>query len=283
MKLLLLKAAPTEAQAKAGNYKKRRVPWRGLEIAVENEPGSTRSGTDPTGKPWSITMANAYGYLCRTLGVDGDEFDCYLGPDPGGASMVYVVTCMTPGDWDKPDEQKAMIGFPSEDAAMAAFLKHYDDPRFLGPVVGMPADEFVEKVKATRKRPALIKSLLILKAQVGSYIRDGRIVSGYQKRRRAAAVQGQQELFDRPKSSMKFGDANPYKGKDPVLDTPDLFTGETRREAATIAEPADELVREHKRLVAVLRSPSHDDDRREADRQERELHEYEKAAARSAA
>lgn len=46
--------------------------------------------------------------------------------------------------------------------------------------------------------------------------------------------------------------------------------------AATIAEPADDLIREHARLVKVLRSPSHADDLKEADEQEQELKEYRK-------
>lgn len=40
-------------------------------------------------------------------------------------------------------------------------------------------------------------------------------------------------------------------------------------------ESAGELVKEHRRLVAVLRSPSHEDDIEEAERQEDELEEYE--------
>jgi hypothetical protein len=44
-------------------------------------------------------------------------------------------------------------------------------------------------------------------------------------------------------------------------------------------ETRAELVKEHKRLVAVLRSPSHKDDLEEADRQEEELEEYEMAKA----
>lgn len=104
-------------------------------------------------------MRNAYGYFCRTLGVDGDEFDCYLGSDMDGAKQVFVVTTMTPGEWSKPDEQKAMLGFDSEADARAAYLKHYDDERFLGPITAMPVDEFVAKVKATREKPAMIKAL----------------------------------------------------------------------------------------------------------------------------
>lgn len=35
---------PTEAQIKAGNYPKRKVPWQGMTISVENEAGTTSDG-----------------------------------------------------------------------------------------------------------------------------------------------------------------------------------------------------------------------------------------------
>jgi hypothetical protein len=44
-------------------------------------------------------------------------------------------------------------------------------------------------------------------------------------------------------------------------------------------ETRAELAKEHKRLVAVLRSPSHKDDLEEADKQEEELEEYDLAKA----
>ncbi len=282
MKLLLLKARPTPAQAEAGNYKKPRVRWNGLEIAIENPVGTVREG-----KGWRTKMANAYGYVCRTEGVDGDEVDVYLGPDMDGAEQVYVVHQRKAGDWDAYDEDKVMLGFPSEDAAIAAYLKHYDDPRFLGPVTSMPVAEFVAKVKATREKPAMIKGdfgrlALVLKGQVGAYLRGGKMVnlSGYQAKPKLKrkTTEGQSELFPRPQSSMKFGEANPYRDKHPVLETPDLFSGQTARDQdePTTKEPTRELVAEHKRLVAVLRSPSHEDDEEEAEKQEHELHEYEK-------
>lgn len=43
------------------------------------------------------------------------------------------------------------------------------------------------------------------------------------------------------------------------------------------SESRKKLIREHKRLVQVLRSPSHADDKREAKLQEKELKEYEDA------
>ncbi len=52
------------------------------------------------------------------------------------------------------------------------------------------------------------------------------------------------------------------------------------KKSATITEPAAELIGEHRRLVRVLRSPSHEDDLKEADDQEAELREYEKKAKR---
>jgi hypothetical protein len=151
-------APPTPAQAEAGNYKKPRVQWAGLEIAIENPVGSVREG-----KGWRTVMQNAYGYICRSEAVDGDEVDVYLGPELDTAPTVYVVHQRRAGDWKAYDEDKCMLGFPSEAAARAAYLKHYDDPRFLGPITAMPVDEFVRKVKATKDKPAMIKAVLFLR------------------------------------------------------------------------------------------------------------------------
>src|SRR5947207_473209 len=60
---------PSDAQIDAGNYKKGKVWIQGLEISIENAAGSTRSGTDKSGKEWSVTMPAAYGYFTRV----GDE------------------------------------------------------------------------------------------------------------------------------------------------------------------------------------------------------------------
>src|SRR5574337_1526772 len=43
---------PTDAQKRAGNYRKFRATWNGLQIAIENPKGSIRSGVDRHGKPW---------------------------------------------------------------------------------------------------------------------------------------------------------------------------------------------------------------------------------------
>lgn len=154
----LKKARPTPAQAEAGNYKKPRRQWNGLDIAIENPAGSVREG-----EGWRTKMQNAYGYICRSEAVDGDEVDVYLGPELDMAPTVYVVHQRRAGDWDAYDEDKCMLGFASEAAATAAYLAHYDDKRFLGPITAMPVDEFVRKVRATYDKPAMIKSVLFMR------------------------------------------------------------------------------------------------------------------------
>ncbi len=151
---------PTEAQIKSGNYPKRVVRWRGLVIRVENEAGSVRCGTKPDGTPWETRMIYPYGYVAGSEGVDGDEVDCFLGPNLD-APLVFVVHQRRVGDWSAYDEDKAMIGFDSEDDARLAFLRNYDDERFLGPITVMPVAEFVAKVRATKARPAMIKGFLL--------------------------------------------------------------------------------------------------------------------------
>lgn len=146
---------PTAAQAEAGNYRKPVVRWHGLEIAIENPAGTVRRGNG-----WQTRMVYDYGYVKRSEAVDGDEVDVYLGPNLN-APTVYVVHQRKYGDWDAYDEDKCMVGFDSEDDARAAYLQHYDDPRFLGPITAMPVDEFVEKVRATRDNPEMIKSMAL--------------------------------------------------------------------------------------------------------------------------
>lgn len=180
--VVLLKSAtwtpPTPAQAEAGNYKKPRVQWHGLEIAIENPAGSVREGNG-----WRTKMKYDYGYVCRSEAVDGDEVDVYLGPDLDTAKTVYVVHQRKYGDWKKYDEDKVMLGFPSEAAARAAYLSQYDDPRFLGPITAMPIDEFVEKVRKTYEKPAMIKSILFLKSdKLSSSMREKIGTVGSKKR-----------------------------------------------------------------------------------------------------
>lgn len=158
---------PSQAQLDAGNYPKRRIRFQGLPITIENPRGSIRSGRSRAGKEWSITMAHDYGYIRGTEGADGDHYDCYLGP-ADDASHAYIVTTMAPPTFTRADEQKAMLGFRSEEEAKAAYLAHYDDPRFFGGIRAMPMEEFKAKVRATAKGgPKMLKGALVLFGRSG--------------------------------------------------------------------------------------------------------------------
>lgn len=172
----LRKSQPTAAQIEAGNYRKTHQRFQGLDISIENPKGSVRAGTDPTGKPWRVTMRHAYGYIRGTCGVDKDHVDCYLGPNPD-ASHAYVVHQRQAGKWSRYDEDKVMLGFDSAADAKAAYLAQYDDPRFFGNLTAMPMADFKRKALATRKRPRMIKALILfLKAEVKGHTR--RLKSG---------------------------------------------------------------------------------------------------------
>lgn len=156
---------PTEAQVASGNYPKRIIRWNGLVIRIENEAGSIRSGYKPDGSMWETRMVYPYGYVSGTEGVDGDEVDVFVGANPE-APMVYVIHQRKVNDWDKYDEDKCLIGFDSEEDAIRAFLLCYDDERFLGPITAMPVPEFVAKVRATKKKPSMIKGYVLWKINV---------------------------------------------------------------------------------------------------------------------
>jgi hypothetical protein len=137
----------------------------GLKIHVENPAGTTRQGTDRDGKQWKTVMRNDYGYLAipNLRGKDGDAIDCYLGPDPE-ATRVYVVNQTAPPAFTAFDEQKVMLGFPTKDEAIAAYLAHHDNPRFMGSTVGMSVEEFKKKIAG---KPTVIKSRLVFRVSNG--------------------------------------------------------------------------------------------------------------------
>jgi len=61
---------PTEAQIKAGNYKKYHMKMNGIKITIENPAGSYRSGKDDDGNEWRTKMNHHYGYIKGTVGAD---------------------------------------------------------------------------------------------------------------------------------------------------------------------------------------------------------------------
>lgn len=116
---------PTDGQKDAGNYKKGHINFDGLDITIENPTGSTRSGTDPTGKPWSVDMTAHYGYLKRSKGADNEQIDVYVPENPVEGAPVFVFDQY--GLDGKFDEHKAIIGAKTQEEAQQIYDAHFSD------------------------------------------------------------------------------------------------------------------------------------------------------------
>ncbi|WP_052489922.1 MULTISPECIES: hypothetical protein [Pseudomonas] len=136
---------PTQAQKDAGNYRKGHIKLQGLDISIENPRGSDRKGVDKSGKEWSHSMSDHYGYIKRTTGADGDQVDVYVGPEPY-SQRVFVVD-QKDQDTGKFDEHKVMLGYTSQAAAVKAYKSNFDKGWSVGSVTEMKMPEFKEWLK----------------------------------------------------------------------------------------------------------------------------------------
>lgn len=57
---------PSDEQKAAGNYRKGKFWWNGLQIAIENPKGSIRRGKGENGKEWKVELQDHYGYILKT-------------------------------------------------------------------------------------------------------------------------------------------------------------------------------------------------------------------------
>lgn len=119
------------------------IDFQGLKIDVENKAGSFREGKDKDGKPWRIEMrAGAYGEIRDTTGTDGDNLDCYVGPNHD-SSIVVVIRQHKPENGAF-DEDKVMLGYDSVEHAIGAYKLQYNRPGFYkdGDYLAMPIGKF---------------------------------------------------------------------------------------------------------------------------------------------
>ena len=143
-------ANPTEAQKQAGNYKKGHVKIDGYDVTIENPKGSVRSGTDASGKEWSITMNNTYGYIRGTEGVDGDHIDVFFSENPSQGDVFVIDQVNKDGSFD---EHKVMYGFSSEEEARQAYLSNYEEGwQGLGAITHVTKEEFKKWVESSHRK-----------------------------------------------------------------------------------------------------------------------------------
>lgn len=145
---------PTEAQAKAGNYRKGAARLNGFAISIENPRDSVRSGTSPDGKKWESRMAHHYGYIKGSVGADGDQVDVFIGPRPD-LDTVFVVDQVDPATGEF-DEHKVMMGFKSLEDARAGYLANYEPGwKGMASITEMPLSTFRRWVRSpAAKLPA---------------------------------------------------------------------------------------------------------------------------------
>lgn len=134
---------PTDAQIKAGNYKKGRFSWNGMQIVIENPRGSVRRGVSGNGSIWRRDMTAHYGYISGTKGTDGDQVDVFMGRNP--ESEVVFVICQTNADGSF-DEHKCVLGTTNERKARDLYLSHYPKGWKCGEVKAMTVKQFKEWV-----------------------------------------------------------------------------------------------------------------------------------------
>jgi site-specific DNA-cytosine methylase len=146
---------PTEAQKKAGNYKKGHLTFGGYNFTVETPKGVTRSGKDEQGKPWSVTMHDTYGYILGKIGVDGDHIDMFINDAADLDTFdgnVYVVDQVNP-ETGEFYEHKVMYGYPDEAAATKAYLSNYSKGwKGLGKVTSVPKATFDKWLESSDRK-----------------------------------------------------------------------------------------------------------------------------------
>lgn len=167
---------PTEAQKKAGNYKKGHLSFGGYDYTVETPKGVTRSGKDEQGKPWSVTMHDTYGYILGKIGVDGDHIDMFINDAADLDTFdgnVYVVDQVNP-ETGEFDEHKVMYGYPSEEAATEAYLANYSKGwKGLGKVTSVPKATFDKWLESSdRKTKPFAEYAMVQKEQRAAYEKE---------------------------------------------------------------------------------------------------------------
>lgn len=150
---LVVNRNPTEAQKRAGNYKKGHRSVEGLPFTIENPKGAIRRGGEP-GNEWSVRMPADYGYIRRTVGADGDHVDAYDGRNGNKFFIVDQLDERT----GKFDEHKVMMRFKDEQTALDAYHAAFSDgkgPQRMGFIHEVSADELKTWLNGDTTEPML--------------------------------------------------------------------------------------------------------------------------------
>jgi GGDEF domain-containing protein len=151
--------------AKPEDNRKAFTQFQNLPVEIENPAGTTRSGTDESGKPWSITMKDNYGAFTGFKGADKDNVDVFI---PQGLTKeqientksAFVVDQINP-ETGKFDEHKVVIGVPDAATAKEVYLRNYEPGwKGLGAITEMPIPKLEQWLGSDKTAEPVSKSLV---------------------------------------------------------------------------------------------------------------------------
>lgn len=122
--------------------------FQGLDIAIENDVGSVRKGTNADGSTWKTVFKSPYGYIRGTEGADGEEVDCYVGPKRDANTAFVVHQKKDDGSYD---EDTVMLGYDDKESAKADILRHYSDPKYVGSIHAVSMERLHELLDSGKK------------------------------------------------------------------------------------------------------------------------------------
>lgn len=129
-----------------------KMKLHGLVLSIENPRGSIRKGTSLTGDSWSAKMSHHYGFIKGVNGADGDELDCFVGPNMQ-ADKVFIVNQNDPNTGEF-DEHKCMLGFDDEASALEGYRSSFSKGwEGFDSIVLMTVDEFKQWIKGDCSNP----------------------------------------------------------------------------------------------------------------------------------
>jgi len=135
--------------------------FQGIPIAIETPKGSTRTWVAADGSMGKTVMSGAdYGYVKRTVSMDDDELDVFVGPYLE-SPMVWVIEQQNP-DNQLYDEQKCMLGFRNKEDAINCYSANYDNPdTYIFEAYGMDVEAFKRWCGLSPKKGELGKALYV--------------------------------------------------------------------------------------------------------------------------
>ena len=100
-----------------------KIKLNGRVMLIENPRNSIRRGNSVDGA-WEVQMPHHYGFIKDTKGADGDEIDCFIGPDMK-SKRVFIIN-QNDNNSGEFDEHKVMLGFDSAEAAEQGYRDSFD-------------------------------------------------------------------------------------------------------------------------------------------------------------